>query len=85
MPALAVFILLLAHMVIAGTPNRVTILYDSFGKSPTLTMDWQLVNSSNMAGKLRSHSCRSGTLRQFAMSCSGRIITTRETDKGGTP
>jgi len=27
-----------------------------------------------MAGKLRSHSCRSGTLRQFAMSCSGRTI-----------
>ena len=38
--ALAVFILLLAHMAVAGTPNRVTILYDSFGKSPTLTMDW---------------------------------------------
>ena len=36
----AVFILLLAHMAAAGTPNRVTILYDSFGKSPTLTMDW---------------------------------------------
>jgi len=38
--ALAVFILLLANMAVAGTPNRVTILYDSFGKSPTLTMDW---------------------------------------------
>jgi len=38
--ALAVFILLLAHVAVAGMPNRVTILYDSFGKSPTLTMDW---------------------------------------------
>ncbi len=39
LPALSVIILLLAHMAVAGTPNRVTILYDSFGKSPTLTMD----------------------------------------------
>jgi hypothetical protein len=36
--------------------------------------DQRLVNSSNMAGKLWSHSCRSGTLRQFAMSCSGTIV-----------
>ena len=38
--ALAVITLLLAEIAVAGTPNRVTILYDSFGKSPTLTMDW---------------------------------------------
>ena len=38
--ALVVIILLLADMAFAGTPNRVTILYDSFGKSPSLTMDW---------------------------------------------
>jgi len=36
--ALAVFILLLAHMAVAGElPNRVTILYDALRKSPTLT------------------------------------------------
>jgi 7,8-dihydropterin-6-yl-methyl-4-(beta-D-ribofuranosyl)aminobenzene 5'-phosphate synthase len=49
--ALAVFILLLAHMAIAGTPNRVTILYDSFGKSPTLTMDWGFAALVEYGGK----------------------------------
>ena len=38
--ALAIIILLVAGMASAETPNRVTILYDSFGKSPSLTMDW---------------------------------------------
>jgi len=38
--ALAVIILLLADMAFAATRNRATILYDSFGKSPSLTMDW---------------------------------------------
>src|SRR6516225_11086129 len=38
--ALAVILLLLAEMAVAESPNRVTILYDSFGKSPSLTMDW---------------------------------------------
>jgi 7,8-dihydropterin-6-yl-methyl-4-(beta-D-ribofuranosyl)aminobenzene 5'-phosphate synthase len=37
---LAVITLLVADMAFAGTPNRVTILYDSFGKSPSMTMDW---------------------------------------------
>jgi len=49
--ALAVFILLLAHMAVAGTPNRVTILYDSFGKSPTLTMDWGFAALIEYGGK----------------------------------
>ena len=49
--ALAVFILLLAHMAVAGTPNRVTILYDSFGKSPTLTMDWGFAALVEYGGK----------------------------------
>ena len=48
---LAVFILLLAHMAVAGTPNRVTILYDSFGKSPTLTMDWGFAALVDYGGK----------------------------------
>jgi 7,8-dihydropterin-6-yl-methyl-4-(beta-D-ribofuranosyl)aminobenzene 5'-phosphate synthase len=46
----AVFILL-AHMAAAGTPNRVTILYDSFGKSPTLTMDWGFAVLVDYGGK----------------------------------
>lgn len=37
---LAVITLLVADMAFAGTPNRVTVLYDSFGKSPSMTMDW---------------------------------------------
>jgi 7,8-dihydropterin-6-yl-methyl-4-(beta-D-ribofuranosyl)aminobenzene 5'-phosphate synthase len=49
--ALAVFILLLAHMAVAGTPNRVTILYDSFGKSPTLSMDWGFAALIDYGGK----------------------------------
>ena len=49
--ALAFFILLLAHMAVAGTPNRVTILYDSFGKSPTLTMDWGFAALVDYGGK----------------------------------
>jgi 7,8-dihydropterin-6-yl-methyl-4-(beta-D-ribofuranosyl)aminobenzene 5'-phosphate synthase len=49
--ALAVFILLLVHMAVAGTPNRVTILYDSFGKSPTLTRDWGFAALIDYGGK----------------------------------
>lgn len=45
------FILLLAHMAAAGTSNRVTILYDSFGKSPTLTMDWGFAALVEYGGK----------------------------------
>ena len=49
--ALAVFVLLLAGMAAAETPNRVTILYDSFGKSPTLTMDWGFAALVDYGGK----------------------------------
>ena len=48
---LAVFVLLLAEMAVAGTPNRVTILYDSFGKSPSLTMDWGFAALVEYGGK----------------------------------
>src|ERR1700738_2594989 len=33
-------VLLFASISSAETPNRVTILYDSFGKAPALTLDW---------------------------------------------
>jgi hypothetical protein len=52
--ALAVFMLLLAHMAVAGTPNRVTILYDSFGRSPTLETEdtlLRLVQDYSMNGE----------------------------------
>src|ERR1700746_3968858 len=49
--ALAVFILLLAQMAVAATPNRVTILYDSFGKSPRLTMVWGFAALVEYGGK----------------------------------
>jgi 7,8-dihydropterin-6-yl-methyl-4-(beta-D-ribofuranosyl)aminobenzene 5'-phosphate synthase len=49
--ALAVFILLLAHIAVAGTSNRVTILYDAFAKSPTLTMDWGFAALVEYGGK----------------------------------
>src|ERR1700756_3109313 len=48
---LAVIILLLARMAAAGTPNRVTILYDSFGASPSLTMDWGFAALVEYGGK----------------------------------
>jgi 7,8-dihydropterin-6-yl-methyl-4-(beta-D-ribofuranosyl)aminobenzene 5'-phosphate synthase len=35
----------------AGTPNRATILYDSFGKSPSLTMDWGFAALVEYRGK----------------------------------
>src|ERR1700737_5320124 len=37
---IAVVVVLLAAIADAETPNRVTILYDSFGKAPALTVDW---------------------------------------------
>jgi 7,8-dihydropterin-6-yl-methyl-4-(beta-D-ribofuranosyl)aminobenzene 5'-phosphate synthase len=49
--ALAVIILPLADMAGAGTPNRVTILYDSFSKSPSLTMDWGFATLVEYSGK----------------------------------
>jgi 7,8-dihydropterin-6-yl-methyl-4-(beta-D-ribofuranosyl)aminobenzene 5'-phosphate synthase len=33
-------VLSLAGFAVAETPSRITILYDSFGKNPALTMDW---------------------------------------------
>ena len=49
--ALAVIVLLLAGRAAAETPNRVTILYDSFGKSPSLTMDWGFAALVEYGGK----------------------------------
>jgi len=49
--ALAVIVLLLAGRVAAEAPNRVTILYDSFGKSPALTMDWGFAALVEYGGK----------------------------------
>ena len=53
---LAVIVLLLAGVAAAQraaaqTPNRVTILYDSFGKSPLLTMDWGFAALVEYGGK----------------------------------
>ena len=49
--AMAVIVLLLAGTAAAETPNRVTILYDSFGKSPSLTMDWGFAALVEYEGK----------------------------------
>jgi 7,8-dihydropterin-6-yl-methyl-4-(beta-D-ribofuranosyl)aminobenzene 5'-phosphate synthase len=38
-------------MAAAEMPNRVTILYDSFGKSPSLTMDWGFAALVEYGGK----------------------------------
>src|SRR6266481_3143321 len=48
---LAVITLLLAGMAAAETPNRVTILYDAFGKSPSLTMDFGFAALVENGGK----------------------------------
>jgi 7,8-dihydropterin-6-yl-methyl-4-(beta-D-ribofuranosyl)aminobenzene 5'-phosphate synthase len=49
--ALAVIILLLADIAVAAAPNRVTILFDSFGKSPSMTMDWGFAALVEYGGK----------------------------------
>jgi 7,8-dihydropterin-6-yl-methyl-4-(beta-D-ribofuranosyl)aminobenzene 5'-phosphate synthase len=49
--ALLVSVLLLAGVGVAETPNRVTILYDSFGKDPALTMDWGFAALVEYGGK----------------------------------
>jgi len=49
--ALAVVVLLLTGMAAKETPNRVTILYDSFGKDPSLTMDWGFAALVEYGGK----------------------------------
>jgi 7,8-dihydropterin-6-yl-methyl-4-(beta-D-ribofuranosyl)aminobenzene 5'-phosphate synthase len=48
--------LLMSLFVFAGlgaaeTPNRVTILYDSFGKNPALTMGWGFAALVEYGGK----------------------------------
>jgi 7,8-dihydropterin-6-yl-methyl-4-(beta-D-ribofuranosyl)aminobenzene 5'-phosphate synthase len=43
--------LVLAGTMAAETPSRVTILYDSFGKSPALTMDWGFAALVEYGGK----------------------------------
>jgi len=49
--ALAVIILLLTRTAAAETPNHVTILYDSFGKNPSLTKDWGFAALVEYGGK----------------------------------
>ena len=49
--ALAVIFLLFAGTAAAETPNRVTILYDAFGKNPALTMDWGFAALVEYGGK----------------------------------
>ena len=49
--ALPVIILLLADVAVAATPNRVTILYDAFGKNPSLTMDFGFAALIEYGGK----------------------------------
>ena len=49
--ALVACVMLLAGMGVAETPNRVTILYDSFGKSSPLTMDWGFAALVEYGGK----------------------------------
>ena len=46
-----VIALVMAGTVAAETANRVTILYDSFGKSPALTMDWGFAALVEYGGK----------------------------------
>src|SRR6516162_6944945 len=38
-------------MAAAETPNRITVLYDSFGKSPSFTMDWGFAALVEYGGK----------------------------------
>ena len=44
-------VLLFAGISSAETPNRVTILYDSFGKAPALTLDWGFAALVEYGGK----------------------------------
>jgi len=48
---LALIAVLYTGMPAAQAPNRVTILYDSFGKSPALTMDWGFAALVEYGGK----------------------------------
>jgi 7,8-dihydropterin-6-yl-methyl-4-(beta-D-ribofuranosyl)aminobenzene 5'-phosphate synthase len=51
LPALVVSVLLLAGIGAAEPANRVTILYDSFGKDPALTMGWGFAALVEYGGK----------------------------------
>jgi len=44
-------VLLFAGISSAETPNRVTILYDSFGRAPALTLDWGFAALVEYGGK----------------------------------
>jgi 7,8-dihydropterin-6-yl-methyl-4-(beta-D-ribofuranosyl)aminobenzene 5'-phosphate synthase len=48
---LAALVLFFTGIAGAETPNRVTILYDSFGKSPALAMDWGFAALVEYGGK----------------------------------
>ena len=48
---LLIVVLLLAGMGAAQTLNRVTILYDSYGKSPAVTLDWGFAALVDYGGK----------------------------------
>lgn len=49
--AVTLVTLLFAGTAPANTPNRVTILYDAFGKSSSLTMDWGFAALVEYGGK----------------------------------
>lgn len=49
--ALSLMALVLPGVAAAETPNRVTILYDSFGRNPSLTMDWGFAALIEFRGK----------------------------------
>jgi 7,8-dihydropterin-6-yl-methyl-4-(beta-D-ribofuranosyl)aminobenzene 5'-phosphate synthase len=49
--ALMASVLLFAGVGTAETPNRVTVLYDSFGKDPALTLDWGFAALVEYGGK----------------------------------
>jgi len=85
--SLAVIVLLFADMAVAGTPNRVTILYDSFGKFPSLTMDWGFAALVEYGGQRAWHhseghnsNCNSHVfilLLQLKLVSAGRILPWR--------
>jgi len=49
--ALLVSVLVFAGIAAAEKPNRVTILYDSFGKNPSVTRDWGFAALVEYGGK----------------------------------
>jgi len=51
LPALVMAVLLFAASGAAETPHRITILYDSFGKAPAVTLDWGFAALIEYGGK----------------------------------